>query len=1117
MDLHLLGPVEVLIDGRAIPLGAVKQRAVLAMLALQPNATVSVDRLVDGLWGEEPPATAPKMVQLYVSQLRRLFAGDAAQIVTHGRGYELRVPADAVDAARLERLVAEAGRSDVAPNDAAREALALWHGAALADVASEPFAAAEIRRLDELRLRAGELAVEADLAAGHDQEALAELERLIGEHPLSERLHAQRILALYRSGRQAEALEAYAAARRRLVDEAGVEPSTELRDLQARILRQDPSLHLPARPVRPVETQPREDERPVPPEMESPAQPVRGPPARRRFLLAAAAAVLIGLAVFGITRLTGPDRLPGIDEGAVGVIDPEAAAIMAQYQLGAEPGAMAEGAGSVWVANPREGTVSRIRREADRVDTIDVGPDPAALAFGSGSIWVAGGEDGAIAQVDPRANRVVQRIPVGNGLSAVAVGHGAVWAATALDGEVVRIDLRSGRVTKRVALGGHPVALATGAGAVWAVAEESGTVARIEPRSGDVLEAIAVGNAPSAVAVGSGAVWVANRQDGTVSRIDPAQDRVTDVVPAGGAPVALVVAGGAVWVADAAGSVLRLDPATRRIADTVRVGSTPAGLAAVEDGVWVSGAAPPAAHRGGTLRVGRPPIIDLDPAKGGYDPDAIPVVALAYDGLLAYPRVGGAAGARLQGGLAVAVPEAADGGRRYVFRLRRGIRYSDGTPVRAGDFRASVERAWAIGGREMPPLLDAIEGAPRCRAAPRTCDLSRGIAADERTRTITLRLRRPDRDLLGKLTLPLLSLVPASTPRRELVRSPPAGTGPYRVEQVVPNRRAVLTRNPHFRAQATSGRSAGFADRIEVAMGAENALVAAVERGRLDVSDLFGSATAERLAALRTRGGTRVQSGSAAFTEFAWLNVDAPPFDDPRVRRALNLAVDRARVVDLTGGRDAGSPTCQLLPPGLPGYRPYCQFTVAPSPAGAWTGPDWARARRLVTASGARGIAVEVWTWSDRRTVGGHIAGVLRRLGFRSRVRVFDGLGQLLAASVDRRESPQIGVDGWIADLPEPAGFLRALISCESYIPGDPRSSNFSRFCDPGIDAAISRAQAAGPDARAAWQRIERRIADRAPVVPLATRRWVVVTSPRADNLRFHSSYGVLLDQAWVR
>ncbi len=1104
MELHLLGTVQATLDGRPIPLGATKQRAVLVMLALQANATVSVDRLVDGLWGELPPATAPKMVQLYVSQLRRLLAGDGAEIVTHGRGYELRLSPEAIDASRFERLVDEAARSPEAPNGAARDALALWHGAALADVAGEPFAAAEIRRLEELWLRASELAVEGDLAAGRNDEALAQLERLIAEHPLRERLHAQRMLALYRSGRQAEALEAYAAARRRLVDDVGVEPSAELRELQERILRQDPSLRQePA----PAEAKPAEQ---MPPATRAP--PAR-PTARRRLLLAAGAAALVAIAVFAITRLTGPDALSGLGEDAVGVIDPGAAAITAQYRIGSDPGAVAVGAGSVWVASPRGGTVSRIHRETDRLETIDAGADPTALAFGGGSLWVGGGDDGAVTQVDPGANRVVQRIPVGNGLRALAVGHGALWAATALDGEVVRIDLRSGRVTRRVAVGGQPAALATGAGSVWAAGEESGTVTRIDPRSGDVIAGIAVGNGPAAVAVGLGAVWVANRQDGTVSRIDPATDHVTETVPTGGAPVALTIADHAMWVADAGGAVLRLDPGTRTITDTVRTGSTPAGLAAVDGSIWVTAVAPPAAHRGGTLRVGG--AFDMDPASGGLDVSGIAALQLAYEGLVDYRRAGGAAGARLVGDLAADVPKPTDGGRRYVFRLRRGLRYSDGTPVRAVDVRSSMERAWAVRGDSGVPFPDAIEGAARCRKAPRSCDLSRGIVVDERAATVTIRLSRRDPEPPQKLASPMLSVVPSATPRRPLAGRPPPGTGPYRVDSVVPGRRVVLTRNRYFGARGPDGRRQGLVDRVEMTTGGEREQIAAVERGRLDLASVF-EATAPQLAALRTRLGTRVRSAPAAFTEYAWLNVKAAPFDDLRVRRALNLAVNRARVVSLTGGPDAGSPACQLLPPGLPGYRPICPYTVVPSPAGTWTAPDRAEARRLVAASGARGTPVEVWGWAPRRDVARHLVTVLRELGFRSRLRVFGDLGKIEDADVNGRQRPQIGVDGWIADYPEPAAFLNSLISCNGFT-ADRGIPNLSRFCDPSIDSAIGRARAAGPDAGAAWQRIERRVAERAPVVPLTTRRSVVVTSKRLGNVQFRPGIDVLLDQLWVR
>jgi WD40 repeat protein/DNA-binding SARP family transcriptional activator len=220
------------------------------MLALQVNRTVSTDRLIEGLWDERAPASAHKLVQLYVSRLRKLLAGCEAEIVTRGRGYELQLGADRVDTARFERLVTAAMHTG-SSNGEAREALALWRGAALTDVADEPFAGAEIRRLDELRLRAAELAIDADLAAGRHGEVIGELEALVREEPLREQLHAQRMLALYRCGRQADALEAYREVREILVEQIGVEPGPELRRLQEAILRQEAELERPAaEPVR---------------------------------------------------------------------------------------------------------------------------------------------------------------------------------------------------------------------------------------------------------------------------------------------------------------------------------------------------------------------------------------------------------------------------------------------------------------------------------------------------------------------------------------------------------------------------------------------------------------------------------------------------------------------------------------------------------------------------------------------------------------------------------------------------------------------------------------------------------------------------------------------------
>jgi WD40 repeat protein/DNA-binding SARP family transcriptional activator len=249
VEVRLLGSVEALVDGHSLALGGSKQRSVVAMLALHANTTLSSDRLIDGLWGDDPPVSAAKNVQLYVFQLRKALAEAhaPAEILTHGHGYELRLPVRAVDALRFERLVEEAARGYATgeTNGAARTALELWRGAPLADVAGEPFALAEIRRLEELHLQALELAIDADLAAGRHGEVTAELEALIAAEPLRERFHAQRMLALYRDGRQSEALDAYREAREALIEQIGVEPGPELQDLQAAILDQDPRLDAP--------------------------------------------------------------------------------------------------------------------------------------------------------------------------------------------------------------------------------------------------------------------------------------------------------------------------------------------------------------------------------------------------------------------------------------------------------------------------------------------------------------------------------------------------------------------------------------------------------------------------------------------------------------------------------------------------------------------------------------------------------------------------------------------------------------------------------------------------------------------------------------------------------
>jgi DNA-binding SARP family transcriptional activator/pimeloyl-ACP methyl ester carboxylesterase len=250
MDFRILGPLEVRDGDREVPLRGGKERALLALLLVNLNRTLALDRIVDGLWGEDVPETAQKMVQVYVSRLRKVL--EPGTIHTRPPGYALVLEPERLDLHRFETtvLTARAALDAHRPHQAAdafREALSLWRGPALAEFASEPFAQSEHARLESLRMDAVEGQLEAELELGHHRAAAGELEALIAQHPLRERLRSQHMLALYRSGRQAEALTSYQTFRRMLSEELGIEPSASLRELERQMLRQDPALDLHAR------------------------------------------------------------------------------------------------------------------------------------------------------------------------------------------------------------------------------------------------------------------------------------------------------------------------------------------------------------------------------------------------------------------------------------------------------------------------------------------------------------------------------------------------------------------------------------------------------------------------------------------------------------------------------------------------------------------------------------------------------------------------------------------------------------------------------------------------------------------------------------------------------
>jgi YVTN family beta-propeller protein len=859
------------------------------------------------------------------------------------------------------------------------------------------------------------------------------------------------------------------------------------------------------RPVRAIEIVP-----------ETPLPPVPAPlPKRRlegRWLVLATVALIAlvgGLIALGISRATKPRGLAGLAANSVGLIDSDSGRISSDILIGGRPSAVTAGAGSLWIANAADGTVDRIDTRSHNVHTIPVGTGPTAIEFSGRFVWVANNLDRTVSQIAAETNRVVQVITVGNGPRAVAVGAGAVWVANGVDGTVSRIDPLTGRVTKTIAVGANPSGIAVVGRSIWVANEATGTVARLDP-SGEIVSTVTVGNAPSAITSGGGDLWVANALDGTVSRIEPSTGSVTEVVRTGRNPRALAAGPDAVWVANTGdGTLSKIDTGSRTVVKTIGLASTPSALAVAADTVWATAVSAPASHRGGTLRVESGELWTCE----CFDPNVVwhtgawGLMANVYDGLVGYRRVGGTQGGSIVPDLATAVPAPTDGGRTYTFQLR-SIRFSNGRPVRASDVRATFERIYKLSFGQ--GFYTGVVGADACVKDADHCDLSRGVEADDEAGTVVVHLTEPDPDFLFKLALPFASIVPAESPRME--NSHLLGTGPYKVA-AFGSGELRLVRNPYFHVWSQDAQPAGYPDAIRAHFGGTSARqIEAVTSGTADyVTDLPPG----RLANIATRYAGQFHSYPIPQVEYVFLRVTLPPFDDPRVRQALNYAVDRRRIVNIMGGPLAAQATCQMLSPNLPGYRPYCPYTLDPNPAGTWTAPDIAKATRLIGQSGTKGMRVRMFANSERAGNGRYIVTVLRQLGYRASLRVFNEYSNYYNYVFGHERRVQLAGAGWIADYVAPANFLLQF-ACPALL----GYRNDSEVCNARIDALMRRAaksQIADPAlGLALWAQADRAVVDEAPAVFLANARGAVLLSKRIGNLQTHPLYGPLLDQLWV-
>src|SRR3954451_4434639 len=821
--------------------------------------------------------------------------------------------------------------------------------------------------------------------------------------------------------------------------------------------------------------------------------------------------VILTLVAAGVVVVTtrggdGGTSLTALGATSAGVLDAASGRLIGHTQVGSSPAAVVTTKDAVWVANTEDDSVSRIDIATGRVNqTTDVGSSPTALAAGAGSIWVANSGSGTVSRVDPASGRIRQTLQVGSGPSGLAFDHGTLWVVDTTGGGLFRLDTGAGadvaELVARVGVG--PTSVAARGDQLWVSSSGSGTVVQVDPRSGDVVQTVHVGNDPRGIALVGDSLWVTNNLDGTLSRVSLATG-ATETTRVGAGPVAVAGSQDAIWVADNDGRTLtRIDPRTNHVVSAAPTSGAPTALALAGDRLWLATASNPALHRGGTLTASGEFQVELDPARG-YENVSEPIDAMLYDGLVGLRRTGGATGGTVVPDLAVGLPAVSTDGRTYTFQLRHDIRWSTGDLVVGPDIRRGLERNVAAG---IWNLYDGIVGAHDC--TKKKCDLSSGVEATATSNVVRIHLGALDPEFLYKLALPGAAAAPADTPLGALGKSVLPSTGPY-VVQSHTKEKLELVRNSRFRVWSPAAQPAGFADRMVFTVTPKTKPGEKWAPPAVDWLTTFGVPDPE---GVKARYGDRFVPVASPAVHYLFLNATGPPSDAPKARQAVALAIDRQAVQ--ADWPFPGEVACQILPSSIPGYAPYCPYTLRPDDSGAWHGPDLIRAQRLVRESGTRGAHVIVV--APRGHTGmNHIADAMTSIGYVAPLR-FLPEESYFPAITDPTINAQAGFTGWGADFPAASNFFQQQLSCASRDGG----GNYGRCCDPAFDrdmAAAARLQVTSPEAALSrWAQIDREATDAAPLVPLVAPTRVDLVSTRLGHDERNIILGPLYAQAWVR
>jgi len=539
-----------------------------------------------------------------------------------------------------------------------------------------------------------------------------------------------------------------------------------------------------------------------------------------------------------------------------------------------------------------------------------------------------------------------------------------------------------------------------------------------------------------------------------------------------------------------------------------------AGLAQAEDR-----AEQMAKHRGGTMTLAAIAAAGTIDPMINYTGQYWQVYQMTYDGLVKFKQAAGAEGFKIVPDVAEAMPEAKNDGKTFVFKIRKGIMFSNGAELKPSDVLASFQRIFKVKGPTTGSFYNGLVGADKCMADSDHCTLDGGVIADDAAGTVTINLVAADSEFFDKLAVPHASIVPADTAATDAGTTPIPTTGPYYFDSYNPNEKMVLKRNPHFKEWSVDAQPDGFADEIVYRFGmTEEAVINAVENGQIDW--MFDTPPADRLPELGTKYAKQMHIDPLAAFWYAPMNTNLPPFDNVKVRQALNYALDRDALVGLFGGDVLGQPSCQILPPDFPGHVDDCIYTKDPGPE--WSESDMDKAKELVKESGTAGQKVTVIAEDNAvsRSIGTYIQSLLSELGYDASMKAISPNIQFTYIQ-NTNNKVQISVSQWYMDYPAASDFINVLLSCDSFHAGSDSSINMAGYCNKDLDAKMKAAMKLSlTDADAAnaeWAKIDKDFMQQAPLAPLFTPKSVNFTSSRLGNYMFNKQNRWIISQSWVK